>query len=426
LRALNRRQTETVVAALVAVGAALVGIIITEEPVLGPKFVSLQRIGRFKRPVYVTQAPATSQLFVVEKTGTVRLYDHDRLQRRPFLNIRREVKSNGKGGEQGLLSMAFAPDYRQSRLFYVAYTDHRGAVRVVEYGRSADDPLRADRHSARLVLRIPEPTTKHHGGLVLFGPDGHLYIGSGDGGPSGDPFDISQDKRSLRGKILRIDPLRGPPRKSRKGRKGRRQARPRPYTVPRDNPYVHRPGRDEIWAYGLRNPWRFSFDRPTGTIAIGDVGNERYEEIDYLPARKARGANFGWAAYEGFAAFHGGVPRGRTVLPAIAYPHGPGCAVAGGYVVRDRRLARIRGRDIVGRYLFGDYCSGKLYAFRPRPGRKPGKERSFRFQVPYLTSFGQDHSGRIYVLQEKGTSRRGKPTLGSVYRLVPRRKEVSD
>jgi glucose/arabinose dehydrogenase len=412
LPALSRRQTETVVAALVALAAAIVGITSGGEPVLGPKFVSLQRIGRFKEPVYVSQPPGSnSQLFVVEKDGTVRVFANDRLRPRPFLNIRRQVKANGKGDEQGLLSIAFAPDYAASRLFYVAYTDHRGAIRVVSYQRSADDPLRANSHSARQLLRIPEPTTKHHGGLLLFGPDGHLYIGSGDGGPSGDPDDVSQDKRELRGKILRIDPLPGP--------------KHTPYTVPKDNPYVRRPGRDEVWAYGLRNPWRFSFDRPTQTIAIGDVGNDRYEEVDFLPARKARGANFGWSAYEGFATFRGGVPRGRTVLPAIAYPHGPGCAVAGGYVVRDRRLARIRGRDIVGRYLFGDYCSGKMYAFRPRPDRRPGKQRSFRFRVPFLTSFGQDNSGRIYVLQGKGVSRRGKSTLGSVYRLVPRRKEVS-
>jgi glucose/arabinose dehydrogenase len=413
LPALSRRQTETVVAALVALAAAVVGVTSGGEEVIGPKFVALQRIGRFKEPVYLAQPPGNnSQLFVLEKDGTVRVFANDRLRPRPFLNIRREVKANGKGDEQGLLSMAFAPDYPDSRRFYVSYTDHRGAIRVVSYQRSPDDPLRADRYSARLVLRIPEPTTKHHGGLILFGPDGHLYIGSGDGGPSGDPENIAQDKGRLRGKILRIDPLPGP--------------KHTPYTVPKDNPFVGRPGRDEVWAYGLRNPWRFSFDRPTQTIAIGDVGNDRYEEIDYLPARKARGANFGWSAYEGFATFKGGVPRGRTVLPAIAYPHGPACAVTGGYVVRDRRLARIRGRDIVGRYLFGDYCSGKLYAFRPRPDRRPGKQRSFRFRVPFLTSFGQDNSGRIYVLQAKGVSHRDKPTLGSVYRLVPRRKRVSD
>jgi hypothetical protein len=282
------------------------------------------------------------------------------------------------------------------------------------------------------VLRIPQPTTKHHGGLLLFGPDGHLYIGSGDGGPSGDPNRVGQNRQTLLAKILRIDPRPGPLKRvpQPKGKTGKKPKRPRykraPYTVPKDNPFVRRPGRDEIWSYGLRNPWRFSFDRPTGTIAIGDVGNDRYEEIDYLPAAQARGANFGWSAYEGFAPLNGGIPRSRTVLPAIAYPHGPGCAVVGGYVVRDRRLTRIRGREIYGRYLFGDYCSGKLYAFFPRPGRKPGKLRSFRFRLPFLTSFAEDNDGRIYLLTEKTVSRRGKPTPGVLYRLDPGRKTVSD
>jgi hypothetical protein len=194
-----------------------------------------------------------------------------------------------------------------------------------------------------------------------------------------------------------------------------------PYAIPPDNPFLGRPGRDEIWAYGLRNPRRFSFDRPTETIAIGDVGNDRYEEIDYLPIERSRGANFGWAAYEGFATFRGGIPRSATILPALAYPHQPGCAVTGGYVVRDRRLDRIRGREIVGDYMFADYCTGRLYGFRPRLGRRPGKQRSFRFGIRYLSSLGEDNSGQIYVLTERGPSGAGK---GSVFRLVPSRKEI--
>jgi glucose/arabinose dehydrogenase len=413
----------------------VIGISSRGEEVPGRKFLRLERIGRFDQPVYLTQPPgADSALYVVEKIGTVRVLAGGAVRAQPFLDLGREVKHTGKGREQGLLSMAFAPDYADSGLLYVAYTD-RDALRIVEYRRDPADELRADPRSARLVLRIPEPTTKHHGGLVLFGPGGHLYIGSGDGGPSGDPTDVAQDKRSLLGKILRIDPRPAPAPsrgsaqgkssegKGRDGRKGK-PAKAAAYTVPPDNPFVGRPGRDEIFAYGLRNPWRFSFDPATGAIAIGDIGGEHFEEIDYLPVRKALGANFGWSAYEGNAPLRANVKLGRTVAPVLAYPHGPSCAVTGGFVVRDPRLARIAGREVVGRYLYGDYCVGKLYAFRPRPGQPAGKRRSFRFKVPYLSSFGEDNAGRIYVLSQFGVRGDGKKlTRGSVYRLDPRRKQ---
>lgn len=407
----SRRQIETTIAALVAIVTAIVGLGLRDEERLGPKFLALERVGRFQQPTYLAQPPGRdAPLFVTERQGRIEALPGGGPEKRLFLDLRRSVKTSGKGGEQGLLSMAFAPDYVESGLFYVAYIDRRDALRVVEFRREEGDPLRADPRSARLVLRIPEPTTKHHGGLVLFGPDKYLYVGSGDGGPSGDPDNVAQNKRSLLGKILRIDP---------------RAARRHPYTVPRDNPFVGRPGRDEIFAYGLRNPWRFSFDRATGAMAIGDVGDERFEEIDYLPARKARGANFGWSAYEGFAPLTKSVPRNRTVLPVLAYPHGPGCAATGGYVVRDPALSRIAGREIVGRYLFGDYCTGRLFGFRPRPNRRAGKERSFRFRVPYLTSFAEDRAGRIYIISQFGVGPGDQLTPGSVYRLVPRRKGVS-
>jgi glucose/arabinose dehydrogenase len=414
--ALSRRRIETFVAALVAIAAATVGIAVQEGRTLGPKFVTLQRIAQMRDPVYLTQPPGQhSRLYVVQKRGAVRIIADDRLLARPFLDIHRLVKHNGPGGDPGMAAIAFPPDYGRTGRFYVSYNDRQGNLRVDEFHRSADTPLVADPSSRRPVLTIPEPTEAHHGGLIVFGPDGYLYLGAGDGGPAGDPAENAQNLGLLLGKLLRIDPA---PTSTAATNTAAEQ---KPYTIPPDNPFVGRPGRDEIWAYGLRNPRRFSFDRPTRTIAIGDVGNDRYEEIDYLPIARSRGANFGWPAYEGFATFRGGIPRSATVLPALAYPHRPGCAVTGGYVVRDRRLARIRGREIVGDYMFADYCTGKLYGFRPRLGRRPGKQRSFRFNIRYLSSLGEDNAGHIYVLTERGLDRGSK---GSVYRLVPFRKEI--
>jgi glucose/arabinose dehydrogenase len=411
----TRRRIETVLAGMLAAITAAIGIAGQDEKLPGPKFLGLERIGRFKEPVHLAQPPGSDNLlYIVEKPGRVVVLKDGEPQKRPFLDLRGRVKDDGKGGEQGMLSIAFAPDYPDSGLSYVAYTDRRGDLRVVEYRHRPGNELRADRRSARELLRIPEPTTKHHGGLLVFGPDKYLYIGSGDGGPSGDPDNVAQDKRLLLGKILRIDPRTRTvaPGKGAKPRQPAKSKKPTAYTVPRDNPYVGRPGRDEIFAYGLRNPWRFSFDRATDTLTIGDVGDERFEEINILPAPKARCANFGWSAYEGnYKLKRGAVPRRRTVAPVLAYPHGPGCAVTGGFVVRDPRLSRIAGREITGRYLFGDYCTGRLFAFRLTPKGR-GKERSFRFKVPHLSSFGEDRAGRIYLLSQEGP----------VYRLDPARK----
>jgi glucose/arabinose dehydrogenase len=408
---LSRRRIETFIAALVAIGAATVGIAVQEGRTLGPKFVTLERVARLRQPVYMTQPPGqNSRLYVVQKRGAVRIIQDDRLLARPFLDIHRLVKHSGPGGDPGMAAIAFPPDYGRTGRFYVSYNDRSDALQVDEFRRSAADPRLADLRSRRPVLRIPEPTPAHHGGLIVFGPDGYLYLGAGDGGPAGN----AQNLDLLLGKLLRIDPT--PPSTAATNT----AAGQRPYTIPPDNPFVGRPGRDEIWAYGLRNPRRFSFDRPTRTIAIGDVGDDRYEEIDYLQIAKSRGANFGWPAYEGFAVFQGGIPRSSVIFPALAYPHQPGCAVTGGYVVRDARLARIRGREIVGDYLFADYCTGKLYGFRPRLGRRAGKQRSFRFGIRYLSSLGIDNDRHIYVLTERAPTG-GK---GSVYRLVPFRKEI--
>ena len=404
----NRRRIETAIAALVAVGAGVVGIANREASrSLGPKFVTVERIARLKNPVSLGQPSGQgAPLFVAQAGGVIRAISDDRLLRRPFLDISDQVDTHGVRGEPGMASIAFSPDYQRSGLFYVSYTDKRNALVLAQYQRIADDPLVADPDSGRTILRIPEPTPAHHGGLLAFGPDGHLYVATGDGGPPRDPRGAAQNVELLRGKVLRIDPT------------------PSGYGIPVGNPFVDKPGRDEIWSYGLRNPRGLSFDRTTRAIGIADSGEDRYEEIDYLPIARSRGANFGWPAFEAFAPFAGGVARHDTVLPTIAYRHRPGCLVAGGELVRDPHLARIRGREIFGDYVFGDYCTGKLYGFRPRVARRAGKQRSFRLGTRYVTSIGQDNSRRIYVLTLRGPTRKAKPTLGSVYRLVPHREPV--
>jgi Glucose / Sorbosone dehydrogenase len=403
----NRRRIETLVAALVAVGAGIVGIANREAArELGAKFVTVERLARLKNPTDLTQPPGSGGLFVTQAGGFVRVIAGDKLQSRPFLNISDRVDSQGVRGEPGLASIAFSPEYPRTGVFYVAYS-RRNALVIASYRRSASDPLLADPDSGRTVLQIREPTPDHHGGLLAFGPDGHLYIATGDGGPARDPRGAAQNLELLRGKVLRIDP-------SSDG-----------YAIPADNPFVGKPGRDELWSYGLRNPRGLSFDRTTRAIGIADSGEDRYEEINYLPIARSRGANFGWPAFEGGAPFNGGVARRDIVLPTIAYRHGPGCLVAGGYLVRDSHLARIRGREVFGDYVFGDYCTGKLYGFRPRVARRrAGKQRSFRLGTRYVTSIGQDNQRRIYLLTLRGPMRKGKPTLGSVYRLVPHRDPV--
>jgi glucose/arabinose dehydrogenase len=240
-----------------------------------------------------------------------------------------------------------------------------------------------------VVLRVAQPFTNHNGGLVLFGPDGLLYVGLGDGGSEGDPSRNGQDLSTLLGKILRIDPRAGSGK---------------PYTVPPSNPFLARRGaRPEIYSYGLRNPWRFSFDRSTGALAIGDVGGNRFEEVDLVGRRAARGANFGWSAFEGLARLNADQHAPNAIPPVLVYGHDAGCAITGGYVVRDRTLP-----SLYGRYLYGDYCSGALRSFTARPGHRATDDRPLGPAVPSLSSFGEDDAGHIYATSLEG----------AVYRLV--------
>jgi glucose/arabinose dehydrogenase len=356
----------------------------------GPTRFALQRLGRFNQPLYVTQPPADPRrLFVVEKRGRVKVIRGGRVLKRPFLSLRGQVST---ATEQGLLGLAFAPSYRRSHRFYVAFTDRHGVLRVEEFRRSRRSADRANEGTRRLVLAIrSQPEKTHNGGSLVFGPDGFLYIGVGDGGGPRDPKRTAQDRSKLLGKLLRIDP-----------RRHRRQR----YRSPPSNPFVRRRGmRDEIWAYGLRNPWRFSFDRETGALVLGDVGQEAYEEIDYRPRGKGRGANFGWSAYEGNHRLNRSVHARGHVRPIHTYGRDNGCAVMAGYVVRDPALPRLRGR-----FLYGDFCTGEIRSLVPHAplARDPRREH---VRVQALSSFGEDLGGRIYATS----------LAGPVYRIVPKR-----
>jgi glucose/arabinose dehydrogenase len=344
----------------------------------GGQGIGLKPIGSFESPVYVTGAPGFPKLlFVVEQGGTVRVLRGGRQLSKPFLDISGLISA---GGERGLLSIAFPPNYRNTRRFYVYYTDPAGNIRIDEFKRKS--ATRAARGSRRAVVEIPHPVNANHNGgqLQFFG--NLLYFGTGDGGSGGDPPNNAQNRHSLLGKLLRIDP---------------RQAGARP----------------EIFSYGLRNPFRFSFDTvtaPQPRIAIADVGQDEFEELDYTTVAAAQGANFGWDAFEGFAPYRGANSGtrnpGGTVKPIFAYSHrrGGSCTIIGGYVVRDRHLS-----SLYKRYVYADLCEGQLRSLVPHL-RRASNDHKLGLSVDTPSSFGEDTRGRIYVASLEGP----------VYRLVQR------
>ncbi|HEX8053037.1 MAG TPA: PQQ-dependent sugar dehydrogenase [Thermoleophilaceae bacterium] len=346
----------------------------------------LARIGTFDQPTYVTAPPGDKRrVFVTEQPGRIRVLVDHKLRSRAFLDIRGEVSCCG---ERGLLSMAFAPDYAKSGRFYVYVTGDDGDIRVLQFRRSSNAQL-ADPGSGREVIRIEHSQFgNHNGGQLQFGPDGMLYLATGDGGGGGDPLRSAQDLGSPLGKLLRIDPRPGGG-----------------YDIPADNPYRDRSGaRGEIWARGLRNPYRFSFDRKGGGLAIGDVGQNEFDEIDY-PPKRGRAANFGWSVFEASSRYREGSVSGhvKPVLVKRLRENG-NCATIGGYVVRDPAL-----RALAGRYLHGDNCNPTIYSMRISTKGASGN-RSTGLRLSGLSSFGEDALGRIYVTS----------LSGGVYRLVAR------
>jgi glucose/arabinose dehydrogenase len=349
-------------------------------------------LGGLSQPTQVTNAgDGSGRLFVLERGGRILVFAGAGGEAREFLDIRDRV--GDAGPEQGLLGLAFAPDYAASGLFYINYTDENGDTVIGRY-RLGEDWNQANRESETQVLWIDQPAANHNGGMLAFGPDGRLWIGLGDGGGANDTYGNGQNPGTLLGTILRLD-VTGDPGA--------------PYRIPANNPWVAsgwqgQVTRGELWAFGLRNPWRFSFDRATGDLWIADVGQDLFEEINFVPAAQVRtgGFNFGWPVMEGMHCRGGAAcDRHAYVAPVAEYGHaGNGCSVTGGYVYRGQAYAMLRGV-----YFYGDFCSGNIWAL----WRTPGGELRNALVLPNaaaISSFGEDEAGELYVTEFGGTVRR--------------------
>jgi len=345
----------------------------------------------FSRPLYVTYAGDDSgRLFVVEQSGKIRIIDGGTVLDTPFLDVSNLISREATGGgytERGLLGLAFHPNYAENGVFFIDYTDQNGSVVLARYQVSADDPNQADPNSAQQLLYVQQPYANHNGGHLAFGPDGTLYVSLGDGGSGGDPQGNGQNSGTLLGTILRldIDVAEG-------------------YGIPDDNPFVGSDTiRPEIWAWGLRNVWRFSFDRDTGDLYLADVGQNQWEEVNFQPAASSGGENYGWNVYEGTHTYSNQQPASDVVMPVVEYDHSNGrCSVTGGYVYRGSELSGLEGY-----YLYGDWCTGTIWAVQPdgdvwQPvvSLESGRQ---------ISSFGEDEAGELYLVDYAGSVLRFAP-----------------
>ena len=327
-------------------------------------------------PVFFTAPAGDSRNFIVEQEGRIRILKGGTVLPTPFLDISDRLSS---GGERGLLSMAFHPDYARNGYFYVNYTDNNGDTRIERY-RVGASPDVADPASARLLLRVDQPYSNHNGGLVMFGPDGMLYIGMGDGGSGGDPQGHGQNRNSLLGKMLRIDVDRGDP-----------------YSIPASNPFATGGGAREIWAIGLRNPWRFSFDATAGLLIIADVGQNAWEEVHAAPVTAA-GLNYGWNTMEGTHCYRSAMCLKTGLdIPILEYSHSDGCSITGGYVYRGRANP-----SLAGTYFYSDYCQGWIRSVKIVNGKATSPQKWTTPNVGSVSSFGLDSAGEMYVLTSGG------------------------
>lgn len=366
------------------------GLAVSSEDMRFEPIIALKPVLRsgLEHPIFLTPAPDdTSRLFVVEQPGHIRILEGGVLQRTPFLNISDRVVY---GGERGLLGLAFHPEYKKNGRFFVNYTRAvDGATVIAEYRRSTKSTQSLS--DERIFLLVEQPFTNHNGGMLAFGQDGFLYIGMGDGGSRGDPGNRAQNRQHLLGKMLRLN-----------------VDTPNRYEVPKDNPFASQAGRDEIFAIGFRNPWRFSFDMHTGVLWAGDVGQDQWEEIDIV----RRGRNYGWRVLEGSHCYRpqqGCVQEG-VEHPTAQYHHQAGrCSVIGGYVYRGKEVL-----SLAGRYLFGDFCSGEIFALPndAAQGKPALRDISILLRSGLnISSFGQDRTGEIYVLD----------LAGGIYKIVQKK-----
>ena len=376
--------------------------------------LALTRVAKVPaKALYVTQPKEESdRLFVVNQKGMIHIIKNGKVPKTPFLDIRDRVHGClTPGSEEGLLGLAFHPDYPNNGYFYVNYVNKSDST-IVSRFQTTEDINIADKDSEKVIIKTPQPFGNHNGGHLAFGPkDGFLYIGLGDGGKWGDPFNNSQDLNTLLGSILRIDIDNGDP-----------------YSIPNDNPFYNETDKkQEIFCYGLRNPWRFSFDRETNDIVIGDVGQNLWEEVNWTTWERSKGGNFGWRTMEGSHCYNPEYFCDTTglIMPVHEYPNNAsymriligmddneatGCSVTGGYVYRGSKI-----KSLWGTYIFGDYCTGRIWSFKLKDGkphsftniRKVIKESSKDIPL-FISSFGEDNSGELYVVDY----------LGSVYKFI--------
>jgi len=338
-------------------------------------------VAGFERPVFASGAgDGSGRIFVVEQPGRILIVRDGVADAEPLLDIRDRVGS--EANEQGLLGLAFHPDFGDNGQFFVNYTDRSGDTVIARYQARGDQ---ADPGSERVLMRIEQPYANHNGGMLAFGPDGYLYIGTGDGGAAYDPQGLGQQRGTLLGKILRIDVDATPG-----------------YGIPASNPWRDESGRSEVWATGLRNPWRFSFDRLTGDLYIGDVGQDRFEEINREPADSPGGLNYGWARFEGANCIAEPCDTSDVVAPWLSYERGDGCSVTGGYSYRGAAAPALHGV-----YVYGDYCTGNIWQVAPGGRPVPQLIVASRHNI---SSFGEDDQGELLVISHSD---------GAILRLVP-------